>query len=687
MSDTDKITKKLEDAIADIVLQRYRRAKEHRDTYVVHQNLSFSRLLKRAAAQYRREYEADDAELMRQAFGFTPTRYLGIVQQKVNAIVAWSNDLVINNLDAMFTVTPSPEPTIDDASKQRIRNGVRRELISRMQGAGLADASLLVNADGTLDDRLDDLLYVQVQALKKIEQARLVGFAKERADLMQRRMRDLTVEGQYRQAYGDYTFERYLYGLSYMQFPYNQRRRAIEHSGKNGINITHKTMPMFRHVSVFDLYPVCDSNDLETNTGNTEFSTISKMELINLAQSGDKFGYKAAVIEDILEDFAYRTRNWLEMPDEPSNEKESYWGPDETMPILRHEGFFSGAELADYQVTGYDALEYVTARVEIVGGRTIRVQVESLPGGFERTYFGAPFVKTGTNLLDALGMGAMLWDSEQRVNRLMHLFEHNADWASRPPLMKNPTVFRNPFDATSIRPGEQYDVEDRFATSGSMPEPIRRMETVSAQYHLLFTQVGGILRQADEDCGIPAFAYSAQDFGRSSLGEYSQRMSNALRTVKQAALNEDMYLTEPTFKGMFYGIMESDRELRVGQDVNMVVRGMTGLLKEDQQKKAQQQVLPTIFNMSQAGLVPEQAGQYAARVLMEQAGFPVDALGLNDPVMENALAVAASQPASSLASGPQVPQLDGRSAPVAPGAVASPNGMSNFSIPSPGGVT
>jgi hypothetical protein len=284
-------------------------------------------------------------------------------------------------------------------------------------------------------------------------------------------------------------------------------------------------------------------------------------------------------------------------------------------------------------------------------------------------------------------MGAMLWDSEQRVNRLMHLFEHNADWASRPPVMKNPTVFRNPYDATVIRPGEQYDVEDRFATSGSMPEPIRRMETVSAQYHLLLTQVGSILRQADEDCGIPAFAYSAQDFGRSSLGEYSQRMSNALRTVKQAALNEDMYLTEPAFNGMFYSVMETDRQLRVGQDVNMVIRGMTGLLKEDQQKKAQQQVLPTIFNMAQAGLVPEQAGQYAARVLMEQAGFPVDALGLSDPVMENALAVAASQPASTLASGPQVPQLDGRSAPVAPGAVASPNGTSNFSIPAPGGVS
>lgn len=673
----------LECAIGSIVVQRYRRAKEYREQHIVHQNMSFDALIKRADKQYRREYLPADAEGLQQAFGFRPTRYLGIVQQKVNAIVAWSNDLVINNLDSMFTAYPSPNPTIDDASRKRIRNGVKRELMARMQAAGLADPNLLLNLDGNLSDDVDDFVYEQVRALRKVEQARLVGLASEQAQLMQRRMRDTTIQGAYRQAYAAYTFERYLLGNSYIQCPDWQRRRVMEHTPKGDVRYVMKNVPMFRHVSTFNLYPVCDAPDMQTNTGNTEYSSISKVELINMANSDTKYGYKAGVIEEILTQFSYRSRNWLEGP--MTDDVTPYWGLDESIELLRHEGFFSGQELADYGITGYDALEYVSARVEIVGGRAIRIQVKSLPGGFERTYFGAPFIKSGTGLLDCLGMGAMLWDSEQRVNVMMHLWENNADWAARPPLMKNSSAFKNPFDSAQIRPGEQYEVEDRFATSGTMPEPLRPMNTVSAQYHLLLSQVGAILRQADEDCGIPAFAYSAQDFGRSSLGEYSQRMSNALRTVKQAALNEDMYLTEPTFTGMFHSIMETDKELRVGQDVNMMVRGMTGLLKEDQQKIAQQAAIPSIIQLAQNQMVPQQAGEYAARLLMEQAGFPVDALGLSDPVMENALAVAASQPIASLAGGPQVPKLDGRSG-VPSQNVAAPNGASQLSIPAPGGA-
>lgn len=673
----------LECAIASIVVQRYRRAQDYRKQHIVHQSLSFDTLIHRAEKQYQREYTPEDSQLMENAFGFCPSRYLGIVQQKVNAIVAWSNDLVINNLDSMFTAYPSPNPTIDDASRKRIRNGVKRELMVRMQAAGLADANLLLNLDGDLADDVDDFVYEQVRALRKVEQARLVGLASEQAQTMQTRMRDTAVEGAYRQAYGGYTFERYLHGISYLQFPDWQRRRVMEHSAGGNVRYAMKNVPMFRHVSVFNLFPVCDAPDLQTNTGTTEYGTISKVELINMANSEAKLGYKAAVIEEILTEFAYRSRNWLDGP--MTDDVVPYWGLDESIPLLRHEGFFSGGELSDYGITGYDALEYVSARVEIVGGRAIRVQTKPLPGGFERTYFGAPFVKTGSGLLDCIGMGAMLWDSEQRVNRMMHLWENNADWATRPPLMKNSAAFKNPHDAAQINPGKQYEVEDRFASSGSLPEPIRPMNTVSAQYHLIFSQVGAVLRQADEDCGIPAFAYSAQDFGRSSLGEYSQRMSNALRTVKQAALNEDMYMTEPMFTGMFHGIMETDKELRVGQDVNMMVRGMTGLLKEDQQKNAQQAVIPSIIQLAQNQMVPQQAGQYAARLLMEQAGFPVDALGLSDPVMENALAVAASQPIASLTGGPQVPKLDGRSG-VPSQNVAAPNGASQLSIPAPGGA-
>ena len=676
MSDV-KTSDKEKDELAGVVLARYRRAKEYRDQHVVHQGKSFSAMIERAEHQYRREYTCADAESMEHAFGFTPTRYLGIVQQKVNATVAWSNDLVINNLDSMFVAYPSPEPELDPKTLEHIRTQLHDELRKRMQESGIANPEFLLDADGKPNHRIDGYLREQVKALKSVERARIVSMASASANVMQTHMRDIMVQGNFRQAYSSYAFDRALYGLGLIKFPDWRRRPVLKHKpGSNGAVTKWEVTPWFRHVRVKDFYPICDAIDYQTNTGDTEYTYVTKAELISMALQKN---YVRKEIEHIIDDYAYRTRNWID----GDGQEDEWWNLDETIPLLIHEGFFSGDELREYGITGVDAMDYVSAHIEVCGNRTIRCELLRMPNGLERTYFGSPFNKSGDNLLDVVGMGAMLWDSEQRVNRIMHLFEHNIDWASRPPLMTNPSIFENPNDATEIVPGGQYTLEERFATSGAMPEPIRPMSAVSAQYHLLLTQVGAILRQADEDCGIPAFAYGAQDFGRSSLGEYSQRMSNALRTIKQAALNEDIYLIEPAFTALFHQEMKDKPELTSGQDVGIQIRGMTGLLKEDQRLQRQQAIFPAIMNGAQAGIYDESVVRYAARQLLEQAGYPVDALGVTHPITDNALAIAASQPLpGSTPGGPQVPALDGRSN-VPAANVASPTGASQLSIPGP----
>jgi hypothetical protein len=671
-------TQDQKDDLAEVVMERYRRAKEYREGHIVHQGLSFDTLINRAEHQYRREYTSQDSAEMTDSFGFVPTRYLGIVQQKVNATQAWTNDLVVNNLDSMFTVTPSPNPTLDKKSLDRIREGVRQELRVKMANAGIADASLLLDTNGKPSHRIENYLIEQVMALKQVEQSRIVSLASSSAKTIQTHMRDLMIEGNFRQAFSMYTFERSLTGIGIMKFPDWRRKPLLAHAQGGGAKLSWQTVPWFRHVRVKDFYPIADAIDYQTNTGNTEFTYVTKSELINMARQKHYF---TDVIEDIIEDYAYKTRNWID----GDGQDDQWWNLDETIPFMIHEGFFSGDELREYGITGLDTLDYVSAHIEVCGNRTVRCQLIGMPGGAnERSYYGSPFNKIGDNLYDVLGMGAMLWDSEQRVNRIMHLFEHNIDWASRPPIMTNPNTFENSSDARNVVPGGQYTVEDRFGASAALPEPMRPMQPVSAQYHLLMSQVGAILRQADEDCGIPAFAYGAQDFGKSSLGEYSQRMTNALRTIKQAALNEDIYFIEPAFRGMFNHLMVTEKDLASGQDVNVMIRGMTGLLKEDQTIQRQQSVLPMLLQPGAQAVVPEMAVKYAVRQMLEQAGFPVDALGMSDPQIDNALAIAAGQPLpGSTPGGPQVPKVDGRSGGQAVANTASPSGASSISIPAP----
>lgn len=674
------ISVEAQDEMAVTVIDRYRRAKEYRQNTIIHQGCSAQTLMERARSQYDREYTCNDAAMMEQAFGFVPTRYYGVAQQKVNATYFWKQDLVVTSLDSMFTVNPTPYPDIDDATKEQIRRGVRNELINRMMEMGITDPNMFLDVKGKVNPQIQDWLEVQAQALKTVEQARIVSAASKTAQELQIHMRDVLVEGGFRQAYSKYSFDQILYGRGVMRFPYRKMQPVRYHTRGGGIGHRWESRPTFSHVDVFQFYPVDDSDSLQTNTGNTQRASITKAELINMARKASTTGYYARVIEEILEEFEYQPRNWLG-PDNNNGEAE-WWGLDETIPMLIHEGYFSGQELADMGITGVDLLDYKSARVEVVGGRTIRCELIESVKGTGRTYYQAPFNMTGPGIYDSIGLAAMVWDTEQRINRLLHLFESNVDWASRPPLLRNASAFNNPGDAANIYPGGQFDVEESFGVTGSMPDAVRPMNAVSAQYHLIMTQVNALLQLADNDAGIPAFAYgTASNYGRSSLGEYTQRVSGSLRTVKGLAMHEDFYFIEPCFTKLYDDMLDSDPELRKGADINVVVRGMTGLLKEDMKATRQEEVLPLLLQGAQSGLVTPEAAQYGVRQLLDAAGFPVDELGMRDPVIDNALAVAASMPAPGAApGGQQVPQLDGRSGPIPEGNVASPAGMNQANL-------
>lgn len=671
-----KVNAEGRDEIAQVVIERFRRAREHKSNHIVHQGKSIETLLNRANHQYRREYTSDDADAMRESFGFCPSRYYGLVQLKTNAVVAWKSDLMINNLDSAFTVAPSPVPELDQASLDRIRDGVKRELVQRMVASGVVDPNLLLNTNGKLNAPVETFLQDQVRALKRIEDARIVSLASVKAEEMRAAMRDALVQGGYRSEYQLFSFNQVLQGVGIMRFPDYRRVPVIKHRGRRVVE-EFEVRPVFRNVRPEDFYPISDGgSDLQNCTAVLEVQNVTKAELINMMGID---GYDAGNIEKVLDEYQHSyTRDWLS-PDH-AHDKETFWGLDETIPILIHEGFLSGSELADAGVTGVGLDEYVNATVIVCGGFTIRITLNKAPTNFPRSYHAAAFTKCGSDVWDVLGIGAMLWDTEQRINRMMHMYEHNLDWSARTPLMRNTAGLKDA-DDLEIVPGQTYDIGEAYGPTGNVPDPIRPMKGYSAQYQLIMNQLQILMRQADEECGVPAYAYGAQDFGRSSLGEYTQRMSNALRVIKACALNEDIGFIEPAFRHLFIDLMKEDENLREGQDVDLVIRGMTGILKSDIENTRHQETFLLVAQLYGQGMVGKPVMDYGLRQMLSEAGYPVDALGMEDPQIDLAFAKAANTPQPSMAgTGQQVPTLDGRSG-VPIQNVANPDGSSNASLP------
>lgn len=673
----------IRDEIANTVLQRLLEANDWRNAHPVYQEMTAEQLMLAADRQMTRTYSHRQKALLNDLFGVQEVyKYDSLTQEKVEAVTDWYSDMFVSSLSKVFTIKPTPEPTLDDATTQAIKDGVIQQLFERMQATGVTDPQMLLDEFGNPSQVLQGFLVNQAVALKKIYQNRILATAQDACDNIATKMRDIIVEGDFRKAFSEFTHDRFLYGLAVIRFPEWKRKRVLKHVGKKG-KPRFEVVPTFRRVPLYDFFPSPDATlDLQNCIGVTERRAITKMDLIHLAAQPE---YKEKIILDLLDEFQTRNRGWLPREVDFSHTGvDEYWGPDETITLLIHEGFFTGDDLKEMGIKGLKAQDYVSAHVEVCGGRTIRCQLLKTPGAPERTYFAAPFSIVGTTFWDCVGIAAKVADIEKRINFVLDAAMDNLDWSARPPLLVTPNAFDNPEDANRIAPGRMYKVNDQYAVTGNVPEPLRPMAPVSGQYSVLMGEIRALRSMADDASGVPAYAYGGQNMGDSSLGEFAQRMANALRVVKGAARKEDMYFTEPAFSVLFRYLIEENPDYAVGQDLQCEIRGMAGLLEQSAQKADLQQALPIALQGLQLGVVAPDVVKMIFRQSLKDMGVPIDLLDPdNDPLVNRAFDVAAGQvppgattmDQQAIQNQNQVPPLDGRSAAVMEtGAMADPAG-------------
>ena len=111
-------------------------------------------------------------------------------------------------------------------------------------------------------------------------------------------------------------------------------------------------------------------------------------------------------------------------------------------------------------------------------------------------------------------------------------------------------------------------------------------------------------------------------------------------------------------------MLDENKGLIDEADLDMNYLGVVGLLSAEQEKRAKIERMQLTMQGIQSGLVPQQAGEFVMTDLLQDMGLPTDALGMQNPVTENAIAIATASGGGALSGGMgmnQVPQLDGRS--------------------------
>lgn len=678
------------DNIAEIVIDRFREAARAKNSNSVYQGRTTIQLLRQADEAMEKRYSNEEADRIRATFGeHTPNGYYGLSAAKAIAISNWKSELVAGDPGALIQIVPTPDPRLPKASVIKIRETIKNELAARMMEAGVIDPNILMDprAPNKLHATVQAFLDEKAEALREIENAKIVSAASSTAKQIQRKMRDVVVEGGFREAYAGFSGGQIKYGLAFMRFPYWRPRIVLADSqSRNGKpKRVERLVPTFSNISPWNFFSTDDGADLESVTACMEYKEYSKVTLIGLAN--DK-RYDQKAILAVLDEYSEKNRNWLHPYDaEVQSEsgesplKTTFWSPEETVAVLYHEGLVTGADLQDYGETGYDATKVYHVAVEVVCGRTIRCEVQDPTKSMPRSYASTKYDDLGPGVWNAVGVPGILHDSQTRLNRLWHAWEHNLSWSSMPPRMVNKQGLQHASEAQSIAPGGSYEVNDMLGL-GNIPDPIRPIQAVSSQYHLILTQMQAIIRQADAEVGVPDLS-DMSTFGRGSLGELSARVSQAVRRVRNAAFSEDRSM-KAIWQVLFEYVLEENKGLIDNADLDMNYLGVVGLLGAEQEKRAKTERLQLTLQGIQTGLVPKEAGEFVMTDLLQDMGLPTEALGMTNPLTESAIAIATSTGAPIQGTGMNmVPQLDGRSGAMAgvQGAIAQPNGGGSVQAP------
>jgi hypothetical protein len=126
---------------------------------------------------------------------------------------------------------------------------------------------------------------------------------------------------------------------------------------------------------------------------------------------------------------------------------------------------------------------------------------------------------------------------------------------------------------------------------------------------------------------------------------------------------------------LFHWLLENEKGFAEGMDVDIQIRGITGLLSEEEVTRSRQAVLGMIMTGVDRGTIPKDIEAYAVRRELEASGIPAAELGMDNAILDHATASASQMPSQPVMAAGQIPQLDGRSNQGMPqGAVLSPSG-------------
>jgi len=390
------------------------------------------------------------------------------------------------------------------------------------------------------------------------------------AKKMQKKIMDQLEESNASKHLRSTAFDMTLFGTGILKGPFATNKEYPNWDDNGNYNPTVKTMPQISHVSIWNMYPDPDANNMDEAQYVIERHKLSRTQLRALKS---RPFFRDKVIEECVKmGESYTKESW----EDDLADYEIQHSVDR-FEVLEYWGVID-KELIDVENLDIpeelEELDQLQANIWLCNDRVIRLVLNPFKP-VRIPYMAVPYELNPYSFF-GIGIAENMDDTQTLMNGFMRMAVDNAV------LSGNMLI---EVDETNLVPGQDLTVYPGkiFRRQGGAPGQAifgTKFPNVSNENMQLFDKARQL---SDESTGFPSFAHGqtgVSGTGRTASG-ISMLMNAASGSIKNVIKNVDDYLLRPLGQGFFQFNMQFDFDSAIKGDLEVKARGVESLMANE----------------------------------------------------------------------------------------------------------